>query len=265
MNSFRIVACFLPIVLVSVLHAEDGKDKKTGPPMVDGLKALKHPDAAVRYRAVQTLNDLGPLAKFAVPDLREMLADKHPQVRVKAAEALWKIDKTPSVVLLPVLLQALKDKDKSARAAAAPVIALLGAKAKSAVPALVVSLKDKDLDVKLAAVAALGDLGPVAKESAAALLDLTGDMDFFLLEPFVGAALTNLGGGAIPILTKGLADNLAERRRVSAYALGSMGAKAAPATGALAKALESGDPSTRMLAARALGKIGADAKSTLPA
>jgi HEAT repeat protein len=266
MNSYRIFTCLCLFAFVPLLHAQDGNGpkKKAGPPMVDGLKALKHPDAKVRYRAVQTLIDLGSLAKFAVPDLREMLTDKHPQVRVKAAEALWKIDRTPSVVLLPVLLQALKDKDKSVRGAAPPVIALLGSKAKPALAALVEALKDKELDVKLAAVASLGDLGPVAKESAGALLDLTRDADFFLLEPFVGAALANLGDGTIPILTKGLADELSDRRRVSAYALGSMGSKAAPAAADLAKALHHDDPSTRLLAARALGKIGPDAKSTLP-
>src|ERR1043165_1581523 len=112
MNAFRIAACLLTLVFAMVLHAEDAKDKKTGP-MVDGLKALKDPNARVRYKAIQTLIDLGPaLAKFAVPDLREMLDDPNGQVRVKAAEALWKIDKTPSVTLMPVLLGALKRSEE---------------------------------------------------------------------------------------------------------------------------------------------------------
>ena len=267
MKLFRLFTCVLPVLMISVVHAQVGDEpkKKIGLPMVDGLKALKHPEASVRYRAIQTLIDLGPLAKFAAPDLREMLTDKHGQVRVKAAEALWKIDKTPSVTLMPILLAALKDKESSVRAAAPPVIVLFGAKAKPALPALMEALKDKEFEVQFAAIAALGDLGPVAKESAGALLDLTKDeKSFLLLEPFVGAALTNLGDGTIPILATALTSEMANRRRVAAYALGSMGPKAASAAEALAKALQYDDPATRQLAARALGKIGPAAKSTLP-
>ena len=75
--------------------------------MVDGLKALTHADYKVRYRAAHTLAELGPAAKFAAPALREALADKHALVRMKVAEALWKIEQTPTVTLLPVLLKAL--------------------------------------------------------------------------------------------------------------------------------------------------------------
>jgi len=58
----------------------------------------------------------------------------------------------------------------------------------------------------------------------------------------VGAALTNLGDGTIPILTTALTAQTADRRRVAAYALGSMGPKAAAAAEALAKALQYDDP-----------------------
>jgi len=259
---------FLPaffVLLVPILAAQQGDDpkKKKDPMPPDGLKALKHPDAKVRYRAAQTLADLGPTAKFAVMELREGLKDKNGVVRVKMAEALWKIEQTPTTILLPVLLQALKEKDPGVRAAAPPVIALLGAKAKSALPALTEALKDKELDVKLSAISALGDMGPTAKDAAGALLALTTDKEFFLMEPFVGASLANFGPGVLPVLTKALADEAQDRRRVAAYALGTMGAAAAPAAGALAQALQSKDAATRQLAARALGNIGPKAQETL--
>ncbi|MSQ94434.1 MAG: HEAT repeat domain-containing protein [Gemmataceae bacterium] len=266
MNLCRLVPLVALIVLVPLLRAQDDDDpkKKKAGTIPEGLKALQHPDPKVRYRAADTLAQLGPLAKFAVPELKEALKDKHPMVRVKVAEALWKIDQTPAGTLMPVLLQALKEREPSARAAAPPVIALLGAKAKLAVPALVNALADKEFSVKVAAVTALGDLGPVAKESANDLLDLTKDKEnFFLLEPFVGAALANLGQGALPALTKALTDSSFDRRRVAAYALGSMGAAAAPAANELAIAMQSKDPGTRRAAASALGKIGPAAKSTL--
>jgi HEAT repeat protein len=268
MFCFRFLPLLFLLLLVPFLRAQDGDDpkkKKAGPPMPEGLKALQHPEPKVRYKAAQTLAELGPLAKFAVPELREALKDKHPMVRIKVAEALWKIDKTPSAVLLPVLLEALKHKDPGVRAAVPRVIALLGTKANAALPALTEALQDNDFDVKLAAITALGDLGPVAKDRAGALLDLTKDKDsFFLVEPFVGAALSNLGDGAIPTLTQALADKSPARARLAAYALGSMGPTAAPAVTQLAKALLHDDPALRTLAARALGKIGADAKSTVP-
>lgn len=257
---------FLPllclVLVVPMIHAQADKKKKEGT-IPEGLKALQHPDPKVRYRAAETLAQLGKLAKFAAPELKEALKDKHPMVRVKVAEALWKIDQTPAATLMPVLLQAMKDNDAAVRAAAPPVIALLGAKAKPAVPVLVNALADKEFGVKLAAIAALGDLGPVAKEAANDLLALTRDKEFFLLEPFVGASLGNLGAGAIPALTKALTDAAYEKRRVAAYALGSMGAAAEPAAGELAVAMKSEDPGTRRAAANALGRIGPPAKGTL--
>lgn len=259
-------ALLVTLLLASSVHAQekdDPKKKKAQP--LEGLKALKHADARVRYRAAQTLCDLGPLAKFAVPELREALQDKNGLVRVKAAEALWRIDGTQPAMLLPILLDALKDKDAGVRAAAPPVIALLGAKAKPALPALKEALKDKEFDVKVSAIAALGDLGPVAKESAGDMLALTSDPSFFLLEPFVGAAIGNLGASVVPKLVVALGEKSPERRRVAAYSLGSMGASAAPAVDALAKALDYDDPATRQNAARALGRIGPDAKPALPA
>jgi HEAT repeat protein len=250
----------------SSLAQKEGDDKKKKTDQVpEGLKALQNPDARVRYRAAQTLADLGPVAKFAVPDLREALKDKNALVRVKVAEALWKIEKTPNTILLPVLLQALKDKDPGVRAAAPAVIAMLGAKAKSAVAGLTEALQDKEVDVKLAAISALGELGPTAKDSANELLALTSDKEFFLLEPFVGASLASFGPGVVPVLTTALTDKSADRRRVAAYALGTIGSAASSATDALSKLLEHEDAQARQLAARALGKIGPNAKTSIAA
>jgi HEAT repeat protein len=262
--------CFAPVMLlllVSLLHAQTGgnpKDKKKDSPEIEGLKALKHPDAMVRYRAADTLGQLGPTAKFAVPELRELLKDKNAFVRVKAAEALWKIEQTSPTILLPILLQAMNEKDARVRAAAPPVIALLGKKAKTALPALVEALKDSNFDVKLSALSALDDLGPVAQGTVKDLLELTSDKDFVLLEPFLGAALANLGKGVVPDLAKAVVDKSPPRRRVAAYALGSLGPQAASAAPALAQALKYEDAPTRKKTAWALGKIGKDAKKVLP-
>src|SRR5262245_55503051 len=141
------IRLFFQAMLVVVLTAtwapaQDDDDVKKDSSFPDGLKALKNPDPVVRYRAAAVLVKLGPVGKFAVPELREMLKDENGFVRVKAAEALWVIEKTSPSVLLPVLLAALKDKDAELRAAAPPVIAQIGPKAKPAVPGLTRALKD---------------------------------------------------------------------------------------------------------------------------
>src|ERR1043166_4599811 len=174
MNRHVLLLLFVMLV-VPALNATQGDDpKKKNEPKLDGLKALKHMDPKVRYRAAQTLADLGPQAKFASEALHEALQDKHPMVRLKVVEALWKIEQAPSTVLMPVLLELIKHKEEGVRASTPRVIALLGKTgAKTGLPALETALKDKDFEVKMAAITALGDLGPIAKDKAVALLAMT--------------------------------------------------------------------------------------------
>src|SRR5437868_4048727 len=89
MNRQHFLAFLVAALVLPLLHAEQGDDakKKKGPAELEGLKALKHMDPKVRYRAAQTLADLGPQAKFASSALHEALMDKHPLVRIKVVEA----------------------------------------------------------------------------------------------------------------------------------------------------------------------------------
>src|SRR5207249_5743965 len=99
-----------------------GDTKKQQQPDFDGLKALKHPDPDVRFNAAQLVCDLGPVAKVAIPAIKEQLKEeKSAVIRVKLIEALWKVEKPPVRDLLPVLLEALGDKNETARANAANV------------------------------------------------------------------------------------------------------------------------------------------------
>lgn len=252
------------LVLLSAGVSRAQEEKKKGPQTPEGLKALQHPDAKVRYRACATLARLGPLAKFAVPELREALHDAHPVVRVKAAEALWKVEKTSARILLPVLLNALKDKNAEARAAAPGVIALLGTKAKSALPALVARLSDKDATVRLETILALGELGPIAAAAAPNLLALAGDESFALLGPTVAATLSSMGDKAVPSLLTALKDKSPARRLMAANALAGMDPAPADAAAALAETLGDTDVMVRYHTARALGRIGTKARVALP-
>jgi len=246
--------------------AQDKKQEKKKEPgfQADGLKNLRHPDANIRYQTAALIAKQGPRAKFAVEELREALQDTDPLVRVKVAEALWKVERPSPSVILPTLQRALKDKNPEVREAACEAIGMLGGKGKAAVPALTLALKDEKLPVVMAAVSALGDIGPSATEAAPALLQLAGYADFIILEPIVGAALGEMGEGAVPELAAALKEKSANRRRAAAYALGSMGPKAEGATKPLTGALGDEEWTIRSLAARALGNIGISAKLALP-
>ncbi|MCI0638514.1 MAG: HEAT repeat domain-containing protein [Gemmataceae bacterium] len=256
----------LASLIVPIVGAQEKKTKsKKDLDVPDGLKALQHPDPAVRYKAVALLAKLGPVAKFALDDLRQTLKDANGFVRVKAAEALWRIDsKTPANVLLPVLTAALKDKNPELRAAAAPVLGLLGSKARSAVPALIDATKDKDEGVRVEAVLALGEIGPAAKDAAPHLLALVPEEMFSLIDPMVVTALGNMGAGVVPDLEKAVRGGGSNRCVVALQAIGLVGKEAKDAVPTVADALGDSHRLVREYAAKALGKIGPDAAPAVP-
>lgn len=235
------------------------KDKDSGIP--DGLKALKHQDAAVRLKAAHLLYDLGPLAKFAAPVLREVLNDdKEMRVRVKAAEALWRIEKPPARTLLPTLLDSLKDKDPLIRINGLVVLRRMGLAARSAIPEIGKRLEDKDFGARTEAILALGEMGPAARAHIDGLFGALRDDELRLMEPVVAVTLGHIGEPAVPALIKALAKKDPQLRRTAAFALGLIGAKAADAVPALETALGDTEADVRSRAARALGKVGEPAK-----
>lgn len=261
----RVALASISLLLLAAPAAAQGNPKKD-PIEYDGLKALKHPDAAVRLRSAQLLADLGPVGKFAVPTLNEMLKDeKVLLVRVKVAEALWKIVKAPPRDLLPTLLDGLKDKDADVRAGAANVLGQLGAGAKPAVGALSKALADKEFTVRAEVVLALGEIGPAAKGAVPALLETLKSEEIQLLEPFVLGTLGKIGPPAVPHLMRALTAKEYRLRRGAAYALGLIGPEAADAVDILTEMLQAPETDLRQLAATALGRIGSEAQRALPA
>jgi len=85
---------FLTMATAWALARIDPKCEETAPKSVPVLiKALAEPDAITRIQACESLCCLGPLAKEAVPALKELSDDKDPAVREAAAEALKAIEK----------------------------------------------------------------------------------------------------------------------------------------------------------------------------
>src|SRR5262249_47237501 len=99
---------------------------------------------------------IGDGARKAVPVLVEALKDKDGEVRVSVAQVLADLDENQAKLVLPVLLNDLKADDSKVRRGAAYVLGQLGAAAKEATPILVkLQQDDPNADVRQAAKQAL--------------------------------------------------------------------------------------------------------------
>lgn len=268
---------------------------RIGPADVTALiDALKDKDKRVRWKAAEALGRIGPEAKSAIPSLIQALKDEDRTVRNYAAMALgrigpeavsavpalielfrhedeWHVRSTARVSLseigqpaIPVLIDALKDKDKRVRSDSAHALGRIG---QIAVPALIEALKEEDAEFRKLAAFALSWMGAEAKKAVPVLIELLGNKD----EKVRWHAIRSLGGigpvakGVVSALMKALRDENSEVRAIAASALGEIGPEAKAAVPALIDALRDPADSVRRSSAEALGLIGPDAKAAVPA
>jgi HEAT repeat protein len=105
------------------------------------IDALHNELEIVRFHASTALGDLGRDARAAVPVLiHTALWDEDPAVRVEAAVALWKIDRTGPLVI-PALMKALADENELICWIAADCLGQIGPEARQAVRALQQALR----------------------------------------------------------------------------------------------------------------------------
>jgi HEAT repeat protein len=208
-------------------------------------------------------------SKEEVANLVKQLADKSPNVRNKAARALENLDPAAKDAV-PVLIEALKQKDEISVGTVLPVAAkALGRLGSAAVPALIETLEVKDGKLQAYAAMALKQMGPDAKPAVAALIGVVKQYkepaELAKLQAI--AALGKIGPGAkeaVPTLidvTKEKPPSSAARL-AAVTALGQLGPEAKAAVPALIDLL--GEEETkagplRLEAARALGSIGSAA------
>ncbi len=112
----------------------------------------------VRENATKELTRLGPTA---VPGLRLALEHKDPEIRMRSRRILDAI-----MTSMAYLKDALKDPDPAVRIEAAEVLERMGDKAKEAVPLLVEAMKDKDEKVREAVTMAIIAIDPDNKALA---------------------------------------------------------------------------------------------------
>jgi HEAT repeat protein len=91
----------------------------------------------LRFHAAVALGDLGREAQPAVPLLiHTALWDEDPAVRMEAAMALWKIDRTKAPLVIAALIKALANDNELICWIAADRLGQIGPEAREAVPAL---------------------------------------------------------------------------------------------------------------------------------
>ena len=114
----------------------------------------------------------------------------------------------------------------------------------------------------------LDELGPSAAPAIPALLELDRQVsdDFFIYSVSARSVMLRIGDAGVPQLIQVLGRGKEPATRVkAAMYLGLIGARAAPASRALAKALHDASPAVRIEAVTALDQIGPPAADALPA
>jgi HEAT repeat protein len=125
------------------------------------LGGLNHDFSSVRIDTADALGKIGPPAREAIPALTKAMNDltSLPRARVKAAQALWRIDRRHRESE-PVLIEVLKSGDLFfERRDAARILKEIGPPARLAIPALKAALKDPHPQVRRAAAEAIESIG----------------------------------------------------------------------------------------------------------
>jgi hypothetical protein len=134
------------------------------------LEQYKDADPKFRAEAVHALGFIAPKKKELAPFLiGAMKTDDDPKVRASAEAALAGL----GAEIIPRMIDLVQDKESlTARQGAVSVLGRIGPSAKAAVPVLIDALKDKDLPLRHRAVLALTKIGPDARAAVPPLVEM---------------------------------------------------------------------------------------------
>ena len=209
---------------------------------------------SVRRNTVEALGNLGPAAKPSVGELVKMLGNEDTVTRVNAAVALWQIDHHAKAV--PALIELLRSGAAPGPYQAAVALGRLGAEPDHAAAALIDALRQSDADVRRAAARSIGQLGRAA---FAALKDKKAlDDPDEQVRSLVVEAVGWMGAEGVNPLIKALEDKSPAVRRAAARALGRLGPEAKAAEPALVDVVSDAKEEVRDAAAKALRRIRAE-------
>lgn len=144
------------------------------------IESMDDSSLSVRTGISEALRQMGPTVLY---DVIDALVHDSPIVRREAASQLSGTAsrrETPITNIVPVLIDALSDRESSVRVRTAQVLCLLAERAQLAVPALIEALKDEESYVRQWAATALGSIGPSAEAAVPALTESLLDDDEFV-------------------------------------------------------------------------------------
>jgi HEAT repeat protein len=208
----------------------------------------------IRVRAVQTLGKIGA---DAVPVLVDALADKNVDVRQNAAMALAPLRISDKMVVL-ALAHAVHDSDQKVRQQSLQALQLLGTGAKLAAPKLIAALKDSDGPNRLQILNVLQGLGEGEKETLQVAAGLLKDANAQVRQSAVNL-LSMQGIAALPFLIEALKDGDQNVRFTAVSAIQRIPGDIKDALPALVPLLKEGPPFQRRSVVLALGRVGAPA------
>jgi serine/threonine protein kinase/HEAT repeat protein/uncharacterized coiled-coil protein SlyX len=219
------------------------------------VQGVKDADSNVRRQAGEYLLQLRPRPKAAASGYAAILkGDNTLDVRLRAAEALWDVDRNGPEVL-PVLIEGVRDRGMRQRALG--IMARLGPQAKDALPTLLPLLQAGSLPNVVCDV--FSNIGPDAVPPLMELFSRKG-----LAGGQTGNMLGSMGSDAAPSLLKLLADPDRLVRSSAIMTLGQVGPSAPEVIPALIEAAQKEDPGLRLTALTALGIAGPEARAAVP-
>ncbi|TWT55540.1 nSTAND1 domain-containing NTPase [Allorhodopirellula solitaria] len=252
------------------------KIREEFPDMISELRnALRKTNRMrLRERLVWALEQLGPKAAVAVPDLEKLLDGDDHKLRYRAAIAIVIVGegKTASPEVVTALNECLNQPPgqyvSSIHIDAAEAVKQLGPKGVVAVPGLLTWLRARKSqaatlgfgsEIRYAA-AALGSIGPGAKDAIPDLIEML--QHEYPVGPAAQGALSKIGVAAVPSLEVALAGDNLESQMRAARALGAIGPPANMALESIRKASMSDNLLLRVYCWYAITKISLNGDAT---
>jgi HEAT repeat protein len=238
-------------------------------PVVPGLVlALKDKESPVAQTAAKALKELGPSAKDAVPALRAIVEKRDRHLELSAVHALfWIDDKVFYQCALPVLLDAVRVKDRSPEELAGFLMTCWVEKGEDAGRVIQGLLRDDDPGTRCVGLRSLKSCPATRKGLIPACSNALRDPHHWVRGSAVSllSELVEKDDTVLPPLIEALKDVDDRVRRDAVHGLIKAGRKAKNALPILTQLAN--DPKaeayTRMAAARSLWHVGADEKTVL--
>jgi HEAT repeat protein len=226
------------------------------------LDMLNDPNPVIRSRVADDLGKFGKEAAPAVPRLGALLTDPDAYVRVSAIRSLGALAAT-SGQAQEMIVRQLADTRVDIRCAALSALSELGESSKEYLPQFIAAMEDPNDTVREAAAGAIGKLGPAGAPALPALMAASRKAEsgpFSSISAAIAAVSRKQPEVTVPLLIEALNDsgNTRMGRVVAAQALGGIGAPARSALPDLEKASREGPDWLRKPAGDALVRVSPD-------